>query len=128
MKKKSILFISLIIILFQSGFPQKSNFHRDSLKQELPTASQEGKCELYIQLAHAYHNVNIDSIKVHAKKAVQIAELLDYTPLLAASYKELGSYYFFKDSLGLALSTFEVALDYYEKSKDKIYKIKKILK
>ncbi len=120
MKKKTTVLIYLLIALYQFSFTQETDSYRDSLRQQIPTATQEIKCKLYIQLARGFWFYNTDSIEANAKKAVQIAEQLNYQPLLAKAYKELGTAYYFMDSLALTISNYEIALNYFRKEKDTI--------
>ena len=120
MKKKTTVLIGLLIILYQFTFTQETPSYRDSLRRQLPTASQEVKCRLYIQLARGFWFTDIDSIETYAKKAVQLAKQLNNQHLIAKSYKELGTAYYFMDSLALTLDNYEKALNHFRKEKDTI--------
>lgn len=115
MKNLSRIFLLLILnfILLESGFNQPAI---DSLKTELDkTHKIPKKIEIYLSLANAIHNKEINTAIEFTNKALFLAESIVADSLLGIIYSRLGEYSLLQDSIINSEYYFNKASEYIEK-------------
>jgi tetratricopeptide (TPR) repeat protein len=87
------------------GYPLCAQRQLDSLRNVFQRATEVKKAEAAIAIARTYLNVNIDSSKWYAQKALSLAEQIDDDKLLAESY-------LFEGNISIITSAYTEGLDY----------------
>ena len=99
---KRYLLILMIVLIFGSGYADQYVIV-DSLKSELDNTHEiADKVKLYIQLSHAYKNVNIDTAVNMAVMALKLAQKINAVKDLGIIHAYLGDFALMKDSVAQA--------------------------
>jgi len=116
LRKRSVCVLLGIIFLFQchtAGAEKK-----DSLLAAISSLRQDDtlKVLLLTDVAELYAQTHIDSMELFAQEAFSMSQRLRFEKGIAYSSSQLGLVALHKDEFAKALSNYQQALDYYEKT------------
>ncbi len=113
-----LLFLLLFCLLSQISWAQ--NRHQiDSLNSLLlNTHEVNEKIDAYLQLAERYHRIDLDTASQFANSALQLSINTGFEKAIADAHFHLGTIAVKRDSLDLALSAYNEAIEYYKKGRN----------
>jgi len=97
----------------------QSTSYIDSLnKLLLETHDITDRIEIYTLLSKQYHVIDLVKAKECANQAIKLSENSDFEDFLGDSYRSLGDIAVKEDSLDLAQSYFQIALEHFERQEE----------